>query len=564
MAAVVVQGPIPLTLAMPLTAPSVAVAMEHLRWMVPATVFSAGSGRRRRRGEVAEPGRRSDTGFLLFFRAEGGRVMQQPLKSPRSIEAYLRQQLLADPAEHWCALQLTQYRARRDGRRLAGGFTAASGRHILGVVVDLDGARMAPEYQYLLENDVYSLMAILDDRMSALGVACYRVIRSGPDGLHLYIPFLRPDGRPLRATEKTLAAWQRVACGLARYLEDLGADANAVKITQPFAIPGLPRAKHLGHIPYVMGGRDGVRADIWGLLRSLSAHKVLLARERVSVPPDALSGSVGLQTILDDIRERAAGVPVGYRNQIAHDVAVYLLAKGASPEQAWDALVTWNQRNDVPLSIRELRTCLASAQRCRRAHPGKWAEMQRAPWRRLRGLLGLPVDRQGYLRRGRWRPLTPARSWEERKLAGGREHYHEVAERLLSHLKALDGGRWEITQGELAELLGAALSTLKVVLKHLAAEGRIQVQTTRGRNGKTILTAAVPPLSSSVDDNSHSSISSEAVQMGARVGRCLSVVGVAAGTVALSFPSPSSVCEAGLVGGGASSVRQLRVLVRPP
>lgn len=562
MASAVLQESAPLTLAMPLTAPSVAVALEHLRWMVPATVFSAGSGRRRRRGVAAEPGRRSDTGFLVFYRAVDGHVTQQPLKSPRSIEAYLRQQLAADPAEHWCALQLTQYRGRRDGRRLAGGFSATTSRHILGVVVDMDGSRMAPKYQYLLHHDFYSLMATIDERMSALGVNCYRVVRSGPNGLHLYIPFIRPDGRPLRATEKTLAAWQTVATGLARYLSDLGADVNAVKPTQPFALPGLPRAKHPGHIPYVAGGRDGARVDIWALLRSLSARKALLARERVSVLPDTCGDSADLQTILEDIRDRAAGVPVGCRNQVAHDVAVYLLAKGASPEQAWGALVCWNARNETPLRERELRTCFKSAQRCRFAHPGKWAEMQRAPWRRLRSLLGLPVDRQGYLRRGRWRPLTPARSWEERKLSGGREHYHEVAERLLSHLLARDGGRWEITQRELADLLGAALSTLKVVLKHLAAEGRIQVQTTRGRNGKTVLTA-LEQATKKVDDNSQSGNSSEAVQSGAWVGRPVCAA-PAVPAVAFGVSSGLGACGAGRVGVGALAERQLRVLARPP
>lgn len=542
-----------LSLAMPLRAPSVAVAMEHLRWMVPASVFSAGSGRRRRRGDATEPGRRSDTGFLVFFRKADGRVTQQPLKSPRSIEAYLRQQLAADQAEHWCALQLTQHRAGRDGRRLAGGFTAATGRHILGVVVDMDGTRMAPEYRYLLHHDVYSLMAIIDDRMSSLGIDCYRLVRSGPEGLHLYVPFLRPDGRPLRATEKNLAAWRKVADGLARFLSDLGADANAVKPTQPFVLPGMLRAKYPGHIPYVAGGRDGARADIWVLLRNLSAHRALLARERVSAPQDASAAALGPQTILEDIRERASGVPVGFRNQVAHDVAVYLLCKGASVAQTWEALAKWNQRNDNPLPDRELRTCLESAQRCRFSHPGLWAEMQRAPWRRLRSLLGLPVDRRGYLRKGRWRPLTPARSWEERKLSGGREHYHEVAERLLSHLTAREGGRWEITQRELAELLGAALSTLKIVLKHLEAEGRIQVQTTRGRNGKTVLTA-LEPAAKEVDDNSQSRISSEAVKTGVWVGRRPGYMDV----------SPGRVC--GLVWGGHSRGSRLALCVfpRPP
>ena len=333
----------------------------------------------------------------------------------------------------------------------------------------------------------------------------------------------------------------------------MGADANALKPTQPFVIPGLPRAKHPGHVPYVAGGREGVRTDIWRLLRSLSAHRMLLARERDPLPAGSSSASPGLPAILDEICERAAGVPVGYRNQVAHDLAVYLLAKGASAEQAWDALLRWNQRNDVPLAIRELRTCLASAQRCRRAHPARWAEMQRAPWRRLRSLLGLPVDRQGYLRRGYWRPLTPARSWEERKLSGGREHYHEVAERLLSHLRAREGGRWEVTQRELAELLGAALSTLKVVLKHLVAEGLIQVQATRGRNGNTILTAVAPPLPSSVDDNSQSSISSEAVELGVWVGRPLRLeVGVSLpvcepGAPAGSVPAGSALLSSGVV-----------------
>lgn len=197
--------PSTLTLALPLPVPSVPAAWEFLTWFVPSTVFSAGSGRRRRRGESAAPGRRSDTAYLLFYRrAADNQVLRQPLKSPRSIQSYLRQQMLADPAEHWCALQLTQFRARRDGRPLAGGFTASTGRHILGVVLDLDGARVAAGYLHLLHHDLYALMAILDERMSALGVDCYRLVRSGPNGLHLYIPLIRPGlaGDQTKALQK--------------------------------------------------------------------------------------------------------------------------------------------------------------------------------------------------------------------------------------------------------------------------------------------------------------------------------------------------------------------------
>jgi hypothetical protein len=48
--------------------------------------------------------------------------------------------------------------------------------------MDLNGARMDPLYRQLLQTDFYSFRSALDDRLNAVGVESYHLIRSGPEG----------------------------------------------------------------------------------------------------------------------------------------------------------------------------------------------------------------------------------------------------------------------------------------------------------------------------------------------------------------------------------------------
>jgi hypothetical protein len=499
--------------------------MEFLQLVVPPTVFSSGSGRRRRRGENPLPdGRRSDQGFLVFYRQLNPQAEPKlkALKAPGRIRAYLEAQLSAPLAEHWCGFQLTQYRAAGDGKTMESGFTAGSGRHHLGFVLDLDGGRMDPMYQRMLKEDWWAFLEVVERRLAALGVETYRLVRSSPVGAHLYLPVLRPDGRPVRATDENKGHWDRAAAGLHRYFEDLGADANAVKVTQPFVIPGLPRLKWPGFVPYLAAHQDGARTDLFGLIRRLSALKQIPRRELAPVIPlPSVEAHDEVQQILEDVRCHAAGLAEhDGRNQAAHDLAVYLLCKGATEQEMREALTTWNRRNAPSLSERELERCIRSAERRSANHDREWSEMQRAPWLRLRALLGLPAPKMiGYTRNGKYRPITPRRSWEERKSGGGREHYEEVAERVLRFV-AGEGGRVEMTQAEIVNTVDTNRTTLRAVLEALAASGRLMVTTRRGRSGKTILELPTAPdtVSSQVTENDSSRISPEGVQMGAWVG----------------------------------------------
>lgn len=488
--------PSPLSVAMPLPGPSVEAAMAFLTDLVPASVFSQGT-RRRRPVVATASGSRSDTGYITFYQQRNldGDPELQPLKALPSIRAYLERQVSAPPADHWVALQISLFRSgRKDGHSSGVSIGADLARHILAVVVDLDGARMVPMYQGLLQRDFYAFRAVLDERLTALGITRYHLVRSGPTGVHLYLPLIGPGGRPLRASRRTMATWRKVAEGVHRYLADFGADPNTIRPTQPYAIPGLPRLKHAGFVPYVAGGRDGERADLFALLRRLRELRLLWRTRLEIVEGDAPDPLADLTAWTHAIKTDADGVAQGGRfmpgrNLAAYQVAVSMLAKGATANATWEAMQAWNERNRPPLSLRELRTCFHSALRCRHRSAVRWEEMAQAPWNGLRTKLGLPVrPARWYRDGGRWRPITPAKSWEVRKLwTRGREHYGEVAERLMSHLEGSHKGVWESTQGEIAQMIGTAVSTLKEVLKGLQAAGRLRIETKRGRGGKTVL-----------------------------------------------------------------------------
>jgi chromosome partitioning protein len=506
----------------PLTEPSVDAAMEFLQLVVPPTVFSSGlRDRRRQQGSSRVTGRKSDQAFLVFYRRGDLEESPQlkPLKSPTSIRKYLTEQANGSAAEHWCNLQLTQYRAHRDGKQVAT-YTTETGRHILGIVLDLDGKRMAPYHQKQIQNGWVAFRAAVEARLEQLMIEEYYLVRSGPQGAHLYIPLVRPDGLPLRASEKNIARWERAVRGVNRFFSDLGADPNAVRPTQPFVIPGMPRLKWPDFIPHLIVRRQGARTNLFTLLRRLSELKLMPRRERIiPFPSDARHRDVN--TILEEITLRAAGVPFGCRNDVAHKVAVYLLCKGATSREAWAAMVAWNKRNDPPLSGRELRRCLSSAERCADRNLPKWTEMQQAPWSVLRGTLELPGGSTGFVKNGRWHPITPAKSWQQRKSEGGREHYEEVTERLLRLVAGQGGGYLQLTQEEIANSIDTNRGTLRAVLERLKVSGRLVVITKKGRGGKTILSipASEQVYSSvGVTENGHSGNSSEAAQLGAWVG----------------------------------------------
>lgn len=497
-------------LPMPLTVPSPEAALEFLE-LLAGSVMSSGRGRRRRAPNTSWE-RRSDQGFLTFYRLEDptGSPTIRPLKSPQSILRYLREQVDAPQAEHWVGLQTTQYRAPRDGKVVNIGYTADQSRHVMGIVLDLDGDRMDPLYRDLLMNNWPAFKEAVEAHAEAVGIDLHLMVRSSPEGVHLYVPLVRPDGRPLRARGKTLDDWERAAKGLCRWFAPFGADSNAVRATQPFALPGIPRRKHGGFIPYVISHRPGNQTNLYELIRRLSALKMMPRTQRVHVLPDDRPDH-DVVAILAEIRDQAAGVVKGApsRNATAHRIAGYLFSRGAPASEVWEALQAWNQRNTPPLSELELRRCFLSAERGVDATDPDWQDMMRAPWNGLRTELGLPSAKaQGYRRDGRWRPLTAPKPWEVRKASpGGREHYEEVAERLLRLVAGEgEGGRLELPQAEICSQIDTNRSTLRAVLGLLEASGRLRVTTKRGRNGTTVLElpATTEEMGTESTENDHS------------------------------------------------------------
>jgi len=453
----------------PLSSPSLDATWAFLRLVLPDTVF-AGSAR--------------EKGYVVFYRKEDpdGEPTTTTLRGEGPIRRYLTGVSTASLAENWFSVQSTQY---SDRGRNTGDMT----RHLPYIVLDLDGDRMAADLLDLRLTNFPAFLSRLDEALTNLGIACYYLMVSSRGGLHAYIPLMNSrTGQLLGANEKTLNDWKRTSDGLRLALEEFGTDNNAIRVTQPFVLPGLPRKKHAGFVPYFAGGRSGTRSDMYALLNTLVRLRYAQPEQRAHLAVHRPDGSSFLSRLLQEIAHMARGFRIGgkgnpARNVAAHRIATYLLAKGATEKQAWDAMLLWNQRNTPPLTEQELKKCLRSAasDKARKRKSKVWAQMAGAPWNKARAFLGLaPVTRRSF------RP-SRARSREERQ----RDHFTEVAERTLRYVR--DQGSVIAKQAELADLLDTNRSTLRVVLKALLQAGRITLSTTRGRSGTTVIAFAHQP-----------------------------------------------------------------------
>lgn len=453
------------TVGAPLTAPSLAAAMGFLATVLPDTVLGSAL--------------RSEQGYIAMYRKASGAAdpVSVTIRGKAAIRRYLEAQLLAPLADHWFSAQITQYTD-------LGSNVAEKARHIVQVVLDLDGDRMAPEVQRLRTNDLPAFWERLDLALAALGIGQYHLVASSPGGLHLHLPLVNSkNGRLLGANEKTLNDWKRTVDGLRSALTDFGPDKNAVRPTQPFVIPGLPRLKHPGFIPYYLGGRSGPATDLYALLNGLVRLRYAQPERRAHLTLHRGTKAEFLAYLLKEIIHTARSFAEREgRNVAAHRIAAYLLAKGATRQQAWEAMSVWNARNTPPLTDHELDKCLSSAE-TDRARPGKatrWAQMAAAPWNKTRALLGLPPVARRSPRQSR------ARAREERQ----RDHYGEVAERALRYIR--DQQTVTMKQEELADLLATNRSTLRIILQNLQEAGTITITPTRGRYGKTVVTYVQP------------------------------------------------------------------------
>lgn len=519
----------------PLTRPSVDAAIEFIHEIIPTSIFGGSNGRRRR-----QPGNlgANDQGFLVFYRQDHPDDIPQqvPLRSPDSLLRYLEGQLVADLAEHWVCLQSTQYGScMRDGKRIRGAsFSAAHTRHIPAMVVDMDPGLMSAEVRRLIQEDWEKFIAVVSGLLEQIGVTWFRIVRSSLGGAHVYLRLAKPDGRPLGANEKTRAVWDRTAKALCRYFSAFGADPNAVKVTQPFVIPGLPRMKHNGYVPYVAASRDGEYTDLYALLRELARRK-LVYREAIAEPLEVPQGTPA-DEFLADVRQHACGLRDG-RKRAIYGIAVAGLAKGGTEQAVWEVMTEYNGRCTPPLSEKQLRKAFRSAQRCQTRHSQLWRTFSVVPWNRLRGELGMPTKQFiGFTRDGRRRPITPPKPRELRV----REHYEEVAERLLRFVAGEGGGRLRMTQADIAAWIGTNPNTLRAVLKKLAGEGRLEVVTKRGAGGLTELSSPTAQQAEATSAGDSVNEQSRIAPVGGGVG-CVggSVACTEGSAVELELPAPT-------------------------
>ncbi len=190
-----------------------------------------------------------------------------------------------------------------------------------------------------------------------------------------------------------------------------------------------------------------------------------------SAKPDQLIKSKAFEEILK-------GVSSGIRNDASYMLSVIYRSDGSSKNDTFEKLVEWNQRNEPPLSVNELKRTLNSVY--------KRPEDTRLPLNMLKNFSGLEVNYGCY-----GRIITPPKPREERE----RVHYDERLQDLVDFMKLQPEGLWIGSQKQLSEVTNIPLRSLKDVIQKIknGTTDEIQMRTEGlGCKAKTILQYFVP------------------------------------------------------------------------
>jgi hypothetical protein len=294
------------------------------------------------------------------------------------------------------------------------------------------------------ENDGLTLPDLLD-RVKNAGLPLPSLVVQTPSGgFHVYWHYKKP----IYATDKAIEVYHDIQRAVA---DEIGADHLAIGAERWFR---LPRASN----------------TVWTKGEPIQATELLdwmlINREEESLEP------VGT-TYQGDLLKHPAfqlllrGVSEGKRDHACYTLALALKKKEHTQDQALKFLLEWNQKNEPPMSEKRVYKKVYSAYR------GKYHAPSQA-W--VSQLTGIPF---AYI-------INKAKRREDRQ----RSHYDELEQDFLEALKKAKGELLG-SQRKIAEELGMAYSSFKIVKTRLEEAGDIQVHVKRrGRGAKTIISLA--------------------------------------------------------------------------
>lgn len=452
-------------------------------------------------------GRRSDYGARkLTIQRAPGHVLEIAFSNEHSMRRYLQNMVNQEPCEIWestnTAFMGTGW---RNGQRdWSVTLNEAYTRFVQAVVIELDMRHASAHCIDLYTTDPSAFYMQIDDILAGLGVDDYSVKKTNPVyGFHIVLPLSRQDGGMLRSSENTIAVWKQVSLALHSHFEQYGSDPQAAgRLVQPYILPGLPRAKHPGFIPYIAVDRQGARTHLYTLKKHL-AELGQVPRHASSTSSQQTQHTANHSTekhdFVKEVRELAQGVEKGRRNNIASRIIAMLILKEGLSKRTQEAVAVWNQRNDPPLPERELNRLWATTARQIDHAAEKWIQMANAMWITLRIELGV-IEAQT---KGQAKGLPHWKNWgrthAERMAAGGREHNHEIAEKILRYVT--DQGEFRGSQAALADLIGSSKRTVALVIKEMAASGAIVLITKRGIGGYTAISLPMVETTEQTEKN---------------------------------------------------------------
>lgn len=329
---------------------------------------------------------------------------------------------------------------RNDGR------LAENARWINALAVDIDPQ---PE-------EIVTVAEILD-RAEDAGLPRPTLIVNTPSGGYHVTWVFNHDIQPIRATPKTVRLFEAIQRHVA---EDMGADLQSIGVERIFRTPTEENICFFNPRTY-----DFQYFIDW---RSINHPYV----------PTFLRPSFENYNIMDHPAIRQLyNQEAGFRTRdfscftlaLAMKFSGYTVDKAVSEIEEWwhECCVKGSNEGKKPFTLTDAIRKVKYVYRQNRLH-GPSVEA-------VEDLTGMSFA----YRYAAYRFFTPKKPREERQ----RVHNAEWKEDLLSLLereKSLAGA-----MSAIAERLGCAVSTLKVVLKELMNEGVISVQTKRGRNGST-------------------------------------------------------------------------------
>jgi hypothetical protein len=276
------------------------------------------------------------------------------------------------------------------------------------------------------------------------------IIKTPSGGYHVSFFFSQPVRATLRAIRLYTAILRHIA-------EDVGADTAAVGANRIFRTPSDETLIHFSAKTYDF--------DWFKTWREMNHPYEPYTYDNVNFIRADIMADPALQHLL------YSPCPIGQRDETCFTLVLAMKASDWPIERAKDAICEWYQRcikgGKDPFSLRDALYKVDYVYR----RPQLVAPSAKM----IRKLSGMSFS---YSYKKVWDTAKPR---EERI----RSHYSEWIDDFLTILKVepiLSG-----KQADLAARICCPLSSFKIILRILENEGIIEVQTTKGRNGKTVI-----------------------------------------------------------------------------